>query len=77
MLFEVHDNIRQLGHVTEGGGISSCLTACLHGNLLQGEFCFTGEVPLLLKAPLSVAEVHILDDPTVTSVPLPTRVFAV
>lgn len=51
MLFEVHDIIRQPGRVTEGGGSFSCLAACLHGNLLQDEFCFIGKVPLLVKGP--------------------------
>lgn len=45
MLFEVCDIIRQMGCVTEGGRSSSCPTACLHANLLQGEFCFAGKCP--------------------------------
>lgn len=59
----------------EGGGNSSCLAVCLHGDLLKDEIGFTGEVFPAVKGLLSVAEVDILCVPTANSMLcLPVRV---
>lgn len=60
----------------EGGGNSSCLAVCFHGDLLKDEICFTGEVSPAVKGLLSVVEIHILCALTANSVLcLPVRVL--
>lgn len=41
----------------EGGGSSSCLVVCLHGDLLKDEFCFTGKASPVDKGLVSIVEV--------------------